>query len=1643
MTQWIWVHIVVATIFSVSSLILETNGQARSRSSVVQDDLEAGICQRKYIRNDPATLDSLRNCTVIEGSLQIALVNPATPEKWANLSFPKLREITGYVLLFDISKITTLKNLFPNLAVIRGQELIDTNALIISSAGLQEVGLPSLTDIQRGGVYILDNSQLCYVDTVDWMLIANETSFDGISNNKPSEQCPNTCNKNCPVSEYDGRHLCWSSQNCQKVFKHLCPLCHGRTCTDHGICCSEQCLGGCTGTSPRDCHVCKHVVFNGTCTEECPPGFYEYLQRRCVTREECLNIAAVRDISKNPSDSATLHLNGKIYESPTKKMCVLECPKDTELAPDKKACVPCKGPCYKECTGSVVDSIEKARELAGCTRIKGVLKISIRRTTLSVNTGQMVKELKQNLDKIEEIDHYLVITHTYAIVSLDFLENLKVIHGQVLEDGKYAVVVRSNNNLMQLWEPRPNRTIKIGSKKAQVLFHYNPKLCPRKIWDFVAQSGIPQPKDDKIDIGITNGDKVSCNTQLLAVEVEKKNNNTVLIRYENFRRNLTLPSHLLSYEIHYKEAPDYPRKNISKYDDRDPCGEDDWTILEYAKMKDSEVKGGLQGEPTWEHSRLLANLKYYTWYALYVKTIVIPDVNSLNNNTGAESNIVYFQTLPGVPSKPQEFQLAAGEHSTATLSWTAPISPNGELEKFYIWLVPVKEIQEQHDQRNFCTDGRVPAKTSSGSSKPTLPPFPLSPGDSVTISSKPKDPDCCSCSAVGTKTTTTSEDEIHYQNDMINQIMNHVFIAAPEKPSDVNEHPDNNHIRVKRSSQKRSVEELGDNSGEKVGEREIFPGEESSPGYDQVRVPDGMKRVQEVAVKPGTLKYTITMKNLTHFTTYKFGIQACRRQMQMPNETNSTDTEKDRTCSEFTVGRIQTRKSLEADNIDPKTISTNVTDGNILHLSWAEPPSPNGVVLAYVVKVQKWEGGKYVDLPISKCVTRKEFQVKRNFTFPDALHPGNYSVKIQVASLAQDSLWTADRYVIIEDTEAGWIGLWALVVLLPLLLIIAIASGLGFYYVHTKGYGGKIISANPEYMSNVDIPEEWEVPRDKLVLINNELGQGSFGTVKEGILKDFIHGQAVMRCAVKTVSDDTPSEEKALFLREAALMVKLDCHCHHVVKLLGVISKSQPTYVIMELMTNGDLRNYLRSRRPGTYNSGDQPPTLSQILRMAAEIADGMTYIHKNKLVHRDLAARNCMVGEDLCVKVGDFGMTKEVIQSDYYRKQTRGLLPVRWMAPESLHDGVFTNQSDVWSFGVVLWEMATLAAQPYQGLSNKQVLEYVQSGRTMERPENCPDILYDLMTLCWRFDHRRRPSFIELLERLSPDLDPSFAQLSFFHSSEGLNYRAQVKLQSTEEDLITIRTPLRATFDEMPDDEYDYDSDDDINDLNHHIIDDLGDTPSRLLLSSPPTNISVTSSSRAAPSLTNGLALNPLNIQPPRTNSNIDNINLANHTLPAPMSVSTNPYSRSNYSPRPRTNSNNNNTNPRLPISQTFQNNFSGSNVIPSAPTAGSSSSLSSTNYNSSIPNGVDSLVSNQYHASTSSPKCSVNPGDSKVEQSRTNALNSDNSDNSQALMINYPGEGIKISNGNGGSGGGNGYIIRKGSPINESQPVNRTTQC
>uniref|UniRef100_W5NKM5 Tyrosine-protein kinase receptor n=1 Tax=Lepisosteus oculatus TaxID=7918 RepID=W5NKM5_LEPOC len=273
-------------------------------------------------------------------------------------------------------------------------------------------------------------------------------------------------------------------------------------------------------------------------------------------------------------------------------------------------------------------------------------------------------------------------------------------------------------------------------------------------------------------------------------------------------------------------------------------------------------------------------------------------------------------------------------------------------------------------------------------------------------------------------------------------------------------------------------------------------------------------------------------------------------------------------------------------------------------------------------------------------------------------------------------------------------------------------------------------------------------PRERLKLLSF-LGSGAFGEVYSGTAVNILgDGTGETQVAIKTLKRGATDHEKAEFLKEAHLMSQFDHP--NILKLLGVCLLNEPQYILLELMEGGDLRSFLREARakPG------QCPLLSasDLLHISLDVSKGCMYLEKLHFVHsythRDLAARNCLVTVkeyDSCnrtVKIGDFGLARDIYKNDYYRKKGEGLLPVRWMPPESLNDGVFTTASDVWSFGVLLWEIMSFGKQPYPAYSNVEVLHFVNSGGRLESPKNCPYDLYDLMLKCWHKEPSKRPSF-------------------------------------------------------------------------------------------------------------------------------------------------------------------------------------------------------------------------------------------------------------------------------------------------------------
>lgn len=309
------------------------------------------------------------------------------------------------------------------------------------------------------------------------------------------------------------------------------------------------------------------------------------------------------------------------------------------------------------------------------------------------------------------------------------------------------------------------------------------------------------------------------------------------------------------------------------------------------------------------------------------------------------------------------------------------------------------------------------------------------------------------------------------------------------------------------------------------------------------------------------------------------------------------------------------------------------------------------------------------------------------------------------------------------------------------------------------GFATLIASVNPRY-EPVYLGDQWEVPRENVTLVR-QLGRGIFGSVHEAILQP-----NDTRCAVKTTSSD--SESNYILSKEAQLMKEFHT-AYHIVRLLGVVSKELPVYVVMELMDLGDLKTYLLNN---TASLCDQHgvPSFATVVKMAIEIADGMAFLEGKKYVHRDLAARNCLVAADRTVKIGDFGLARDIYETDYYRKGDRGTLPIRWMAPESIRDGVFTSHSDVWSYGVVLWEIYTLAQMPYHPRTNEEVIRYVQNGQILDVPFYSHPLMKKIMRCCWKWHFSHRPKFTQILAILDvylSDAADNFRRVSYYHNGE------------------------------------------------------------------------------------------------------------------------------------------------------------------------------------------------------------------------------------------------------------------------------------
>lgn len=262
------------------------------------------------------------------------------------------------------------------------------------------------------------------------------------------------------------------------------------------------------------------------------------------------------------------------------------------------------------------------------------------------------------------------------------------------------------------------------------------------------------------------------------------------------------------------------------------------------------------------------------------------------------------------------------------------------------------------------------------------------------------------------------------------------------------------------------------------------------------------------------------------------------------------------------------------------------------------------------------------------------------------------------------------------------------------------------------------------------------VDRSQLFLEDGELGSGNFGTVMKGIYKMRKTEKPV---AVKILkNDDNNPSVREEMLREANVMQQLDNP--YIVRMIG-ICEAENLMLVMELADLGPLNKFLQKSKQ---------TTIKNITELVHQVCMGMKYLEEHNFVHRDLAARNVLLVTQHYAKISDFGLSKAVGEDqNYYKAKGHGKWPVKWYAPECINYFKFSSKSDVWSFGVLMWEAYSYGQKPYKGMKGNDVLQMVEGGRRMDSPENCPPEMYELMRTCWTYKADERPGFSVVEPRL------------------------------------------------------------------------------------------------------------------------------------------------------------------------------------------------------------------------------------------------------------------------------------------------------
>uniref|UniRef100_A0A095AEZ8 receptor protein-tyrosine kinase n=1 Tax=Schistosoma haematobium TaxID=6185 RepID=A0A095AEZ8_SCHHA len=1225
---------------------------------------------------------------------------------------------------------------------------------------------------------------MCFVDTVNWnALTTNLNSVSTKSYRSAREQivrfnlgefCPDQCSASC-LSFYrndSSRSSCWSTNSCQAKCDPVC--------TDNGLachvdspqkCCDSECSGGCSGPSPNQCLSCKHVKLNELCLNHCPPSYYLLNNLYCITREECINrqeivegvnacgdinvykvsdlkqvrgcvtaqsiLISIRDcedgdtskfmdafsnleeiytslhvISSDSLQSLTflrslriihgLKRDGSVPNGPINQLKSLWIPVTTNLIIKRGRVVFTlnRNLCPENVKTFIHSNVNLSRNLSNLEsdlieKSNGAIGLCrTHRLNLSINYvhQRSVSFTITNTPAWNDFRQVLPTTVYYRYIGLDEPEsNIETICDKSwhIHEPKCQKIIEPTRNSYLIHE------IQSSSLKLQCEVNYlNPAQCYQAYVEirtmFNSEGALSQ-----VFTFQTKQDKPSSPIDFHAFSL---NSNKIQL-YWNAPDNPN--GQIVEYHLWYRRL----FVNISSFDNDISCTDGICSCTSCAafcfnpSMHLSNTDKDRNPRQSSIFNRKTAITDQYN--GDYEKTTRVERLDMIRFEDSLQ-NLLLFPRIKSPVKIRGKRRIRIDDFNSLHFS---------------------KMEQRDYDHYPLKWDGHLRISVNSNTVENT--------------------------ESINSNIIGVSVDGLHHYTEYL------FVISACHSPHDTNGEPLNtNNLTYFNENNYNVIVEMPWCSTRSIIQQRT----DASIGIDDIDS-NSIQLIDENLIT--NINNNCLSSESLLSSSMKQESNLCN---QMFNFNNSQ-------YNHIKIGKLSS---------SPAKIS-------VKQLRWRPPIQPNGLTLRYWIRYRRLDGESISNKPSSIlsndgnheeptwsliCLNAINLPIIINQnTVTDRyvsvqlydLRSGVYEFQIMSVSLAGNGSWTSVKRFEVFDTSvhSTWYFLekhyYILVICFILIIILlSLAAVCIQRRIARKRLQNKPWRDEEWELANAGISNEWIIPMNDLIIdTDTPLGRGSFGMVYKGcILRlstpasqqlSVIDSNGIVResttnskcfaagggsigfeVAVKTLFPASIMDDIREFYNEASFMKQLNCK--YIVQFLGIALRQPSTHpvIIMEYMAFGDLATYLRQQM-----SKDDCPQgsidIQLAINWAIQLATGMNYLTELHIIHRDLAARNCLVNSMLTVKIADFGLARLVNNQEYYRKIGQARLPVRWMAPETLSSAYFTSKSDVWSYGVVLWEIATFASLPYPGLSHEEVMKFVCEGGHLNLPEfttKLPDIL-------------------------------------------------------------------------------------------------------------------------------------------------------------------------------------------------------------------------------------------------------------------------------------------------------------------------------